>query len=324
MSFVDLETAQIIRTLREGHYQFPRTEQLHAAIAEMTTKYYAEAALTDDFEARATLVVGPSRIGKTSEMDNQRRLFNEADIKMPDGRPAKMVKVMLRGSSSWKELGVLTLRALGYDIEVRGAVNQTLIWNKVMFHAKANGDICIHYYECQHIFIRRSAEIQEQIRGCFKSLLKQPEWPLMLVFSGVDELKQHILAEEQLGNLVKTVTFAEIDPRKASDLSEMNSVCFAYADKVALDFSTLSSADFHRRLAFACSNRWGLVIELVIPSAVIAKKAKSTSIELAHFCQAFTNRFELQSGYSPFSFDDYQQHFDADAVFRLWTKRETT
>ena len=144
----------------------------------------------------------------------------------------------------------------------------------------------------------------------------------MLVFSGVDELKQHILVEEQLGNLVKTVSFAEIDPGKEIDLSEMNSICFAYADKVGLDFSTLSSADFLRRLAFACSNRWGLVIELMILAAVIAKRAKSTSMDLTNFCQAFTNRFELQPEYSPFSLNGYKQHFDSDAIFRLWTQMD--
>ncbi|MEP4195251.1 MAG: TniB family NTP-binding protein [Aliishimia sp.] len=322
MSFVDFEAAQIIRDLRGAHYQFPRAEHLHAAIAEMRCRYYAEAGLVDDFEARGTLVVGPSRIGKTFEVDHQRKLFNEGADEMPDDRPAKMVKVMLRESSSWKELGVLTLRSLGYKKEGRGAVNQTEIWNQVMFHAEANGVVAIHYDECQHIFIRRSAEIQNKIRGCFKSLLKQPEWPLMLIFSGVDELKRHIMCEEQLGNLVKTVTFVEIDPGKEIDLSEMNSICFAYADKVGLDFSTLSSADFHQRLAFACSNRWGLVIELMILPAVIAKKAKSTSMELTNFCQAFTNRFELQPGYSLFSLNGYKQHFDADAIFRLGTQMD--
>lgn len=324
MSFVDYEAAQIIRTLKGAHYQFPRAKRLHAAFAEMTTKYYAEAGLVDDFEATATLVVGPSRIGKTSEVDHQRKSFNEAKIQMPDGRPARMVKVMLRGSSSWKELGVLTLRALGYQKDVRGAVNQTQIWNQVVFHAKENGVVCIHYDECQHIFIRRSADIQNEIRGCFKSLLKQPEWPLMLVFSGVDELKKHIMGEEQLSNLVKTVTFTEIDTTKKCDLVEMNNLCFAYAEKVELDFSSLSSSDFFQRLAFACSNRWGLVIELVILTAIIAKKMGATSIELAHFCHAFTNRFELQSDYSPFSLEDYQQHFDADAIFNLWMENDPT
>ncbi|MEJ6404803.1 hypothetical protein [Yoonia sp. 2307UL14-13] len=323
MSFVDFEAAEVIRTLKGAHYQFPRAERLRAAIADMTTKYYAEAGLADDFEATAVLVVGPSRIGKTSEIDHQRVLFNDAQIKMPDGRQAMMVKVMLRGSSKWKELGVLTLRALGYDKEIRGAVNQTQIWNQVVFHAKANGVVCIHYDECQHIFIRRSAEIQNEIRGCFKSLLKQPEWPLMLIFSGVDELKQYILGEEQLGNLVKTVTFPKIDPQQASDLFEMNSICFAYAEKAGLDISTLSSADFHQRLAFACSYRWGLVIELVIRTAVVAKKAKSAAITAEHFCQAFTNRFELQSGYSPFTLQDYRQYFEADAIFRLWTEKDS-
>ncbi|MGJ8626408.1 MAG: hypothetical protein ACSHXB_05545 [Sulfitobacter sp.] len=134
MSFVDFKTAEIIRLLEDVHYQFPRAERLHAALQEMMTKYYAEQDFLRILKQRQPSLWVRLVSERRSEIDHQRSMFNEALIEMPDGRPAKMVKVMLRGSSSWKELGVLTLRALGYPIEVRGTVNQTQIWNQVVTH----------------------------------------------------------------------------------------------------------------------------------------------------------------------------------------------
>jgi hypothetical protein len=108
------------------------------------------------------------------------------------------------------------------------------------------------------------------ILDSFKSLLKQPEWPLMLILSGVDSLVHHITSEEQLAYLMRPVSFTEIAMHHPDDLAELVSLCHAYADKAGLDFSGLNTRDFYERLTCACANRWGLVIELLIDAFVIA------------------------------------------------------
>ena len=327
MSFVNLKTAKILRVLKDAHYDFPRAKKLRSAFEWALTDYDTSADLKQssgkDFEARALLVIGSSRVGKTVDLDRIRYEINNGDTIMSDGRPAKMVKVTLDGRSTWKDLGAETLKACHFDIVPSSRHNQNEIWHLVAHHAKAHGIVCIHYDECQHIFSRRSADIQDNLIDCFKSILKKPAWPLILVFSGVQELKNYILREEQLAYLVRTITFDEIASSSEEDLHEMNSLCHAYSAKLDLDCSALSTSDFYQRLACACANRWGLAIELLIEALVIAEVSKDQALKAKHFCQAFVQRFELRPGYSPFSIENYEKFFEARAVFELWKRFET-
>lgn len=322
MIFVDPERAKSLRILKDAHYEFPRAQKLKQAFEWMFTDYFVNAAIHLEhgkgFEARALLAVGSSRVGKTTDLNWVRMELNQSQILMPDGRAAKMIKVLLRGISSWKDLGVHTLNALG--IPSKNSSNQTQIWELVAFHAQAHGVVCIHYDECQHIFSRKSEDTQANIIDCFKSILKQPTWPLMLVFSGVQELQDYILQEEQLAYLVKTVTFNDIDPTSDEDLIELNRLCFAFADKIGIDFAQLSNSDFHQRLAYACADRWGLVIELLIEALVLAKSNHDKMVRIEHFCDAFTGQFELKKRHSPFSIENYEGFFESEAILRMWNK----
>ena len=322
MKFFDPDREKILSQLASCHYEFPRARQLEEAMSYMVTDYITRARIRDSigkgFEARALLVVGPSRIGKTVELDNVAKEFDLANIVLPDGRYAKIIKVTLSGYSSWKTLGASTLSEMGFETRSYSTQNQNQIWDLVAFHAEAHGVICIHYDECQHIFRGKSKDVQDILIDCFKSLLKRPSWPLMLIFSGVEELKDHILREEQLRYLVKTVTFDEIDPNSDEDLLELNRLCFAYADRVEVDFTELSSSDFYQRLAFACSNRWGLVINLLFDALVSAALEKGPSRLSAHFCAAFTEAQGLNPQISPFSIDEYEKYFDSQAILNKW------
>lgn len=322
MKFFDPHREKILSQLTSVHYEFPSARQLEAAMSYVVTDYITRARIRArigrGFEARALLVVGSSRVGKTAELDHVREEFDLAKIALPGGRCAKMIKVTLSGYSSWKTLGASTLSELGFETRSYSNQNQNQIWDLVAFHAEAHGVVCIHYDECQHIFRGKSKDVQDILIDCFKSLLKRPSWPLILILSGVEELKDYILREEQLRYLVKTITFDEIDPNSDEDLLELNKLCFAYADRVGVDFTELSNSDFYQRLAFACSNRWGLVINLLFDALVSAALATGPSKLDVHFCRAFTEGQGLNSKASPFSIDEYEKYFDRQAILNNW------
>lgn len=323
MSFVNLASAGTISALKEAHYSFPRATRLREGMEWMVTDYYAKSSLRRPFEARGLLVTGPSRIGKTTEIRRQLATLNDGSTKMPDGRPACFVSVVLKGLLSWKDLGIHTLReGLGYPAE--GRLTQREVWDRVVIQARGQGVVGIHYDECQHIFPKTTGEARAMILDSFKSLLKQPEWPLMLILSGVDSLVHHITSEEQLAHLMRPVSFGEINLNRATDLQELHNLCHAYADKAGVDISGIVSADFYRRLACACANRWGLVIELIIDALVIAVNGQVGIAAMQHFCLTFTQRTGLRDGYSPFSIDEYETLFEAEKIFDIWEKKRTT
>ena len=320
MSFVDLASATTISALKDAHYSFPRAMRLRDGMEWMVTDYYAKSALRRPFEARGLLVTGPSRIGKTTEIRKQLDALNDGSTKMPDGRSARFVSVVLKGLLSWKDLGIHTLRE-GLNYPAEGRLTQREVWDRVVTQAREQGVIGIHYDECQHIFPKKTGEARAMILASFKSLLKQPEWPLMLILSGVDSLVHHIISEEQLAYLLRPVSFSEIALHRADDLTELVSLCHAYADKAGLDFSGLNTRDFYGRLTCACANRWGLVIELLIDTFVIAVNEGASEPGPEHFCLAFTRRTGLREGYSPFSIDSYDKLFEPQKIFEIWEKK---
>lgn len=109
--------------------------------------------------------------------------------------------------------------------------------------------------------------------------------------------------------------FNEIDIDR--DLNELNRLAFAFADKAGLEFGPLSNDDFLRRLDFACTNRWGLVIELLIEAFIVARRDGAGICTTDHFDEAFALTYGTPAGFSPFTLGDYQSGFDKENLFAL-------
>jgi hypothetical protein len=321
MSFVRHDQVDLQKNLFAAHYEFRRSQRLRGAFEWMITDYYSKALLERPFEARGVLLTGPTRIGKTTETRRILAELNDGTTLMPDGRPARIASVTLDGQISWKDLGIHTLRTgLRYPMEERRNYNQRNYWEKVQAQAQKQGVFGIHYDECQHIFTNRKPEARAMILDSFKTLLKQPDWPFMLVLSGTGKLGERIQEEPQLAHLLRPVSFTEINVHRQDDLNELNSLCHAYAERAGHDFTEIGTVDFYRRFSLACGNSWGLAAELMIAVLLIAHDKSIDVLSTAMFCEAFTERLELQPGFSPFSVEDYEELFLAQKMIELWSR----
>ncbi len=120
MSFVNPAKVAVLAKLKDMHYQFHRAVDPREGLQDAVEDYSVKASLGKIFEARDLLVTGPSRIGKTTELRKLIGEFNNSDIIMPDGRPPKIVSVILKGILTWKDLGIYTLRQeIGFPLEKR-------------------------------------------------------------------------------------------------------------------------------------------------------------------------------------------------------------
>lgn len=321
MSFVKHEQVDLQKNLLAAHFEFPRSQKLREAFEWVITDYYAKASLKKPFEARGILLTGPTRIGKSTEIRKIISQLHDEETLMPDGRPARIASVTLGGQITWKDLGVHTLRTgLGYPMEARRNLSQSDFWDRVQFQAKAQGVVGIHYDECQHIFTNRKPDARAMILDSFKTLLKQPDWPFMLILSGIGELAERVQEEPQLAHLLRPLTFSEINIHRSEDLNELNSLCHAYAERAGYDFANLGTVDFHRRFSLACGNSWGIAVELMMAALIKAETKSVANLSAALFCEAFTERLELQPGFSPFSVDDYEELFQAQKMIDLWSR----
>lgn len=318
MSFVNMNAANIFANLKEAHHEFPRSNLLRDALGETVTEHYAKASLKKTFETRGLLVTGPSRTGKSTEISRQLSELNNGTTLMPDGRPAKFVSVVLKGHMTWKDLGLHTLNAgLGYP-----AARMTCrdAWATVEFQAEGQGVVGIHYDECQHMFSKHNPTANAIILDSFKALLKQINWPIMLILSGVDELADYVAQEEQLNHLLRPIAFGEIAVRKAEDRDELAALCFGFADRANISFVNLHTEDFYRRLAFASVDRWGLAIELIIDAMKIARTANQSAVTMDNFSLAYSHSTGGSADFSPFVIEDYEAAFDGRKIIEMIEK----
>jgi hypothetical protein len=82
----------------------------------------------------------------------------------------------------------------------------------------------------------------------FKGLLKRPEWPMVMIFSGVRDPAKHLEKERpsedwrQLSYLLMPIHFEVISP--LVNMIEANEIIYSYATKIGVSFYNLSTIDF--------------------------------------------------------------------------------
>src|SRR5690606_24602465 len=171
-----------------------------------------------------------------------------------------------------------------------------------------------HFDECQHVFSEVGERTNQQILDSFKTLLKDSRWPLMLILSEIPSLAAHVAKEEQLVRLLRTVHFEKIDLTRQKDVDEMLNLSFVYAEKAGLDFDHLAEQDFLERLAFACCDRWGLVIEMLIEAFTHCQMLDQSVCSVEHFSHAYAEIYSTPIGYSPFTMPNYREDFDPNKL----------
>lgn len=319
MSFVDMKAVAVRRPLKAAHYPFSRSEDLEKALNWCITDYYTKASSNAKFDVRGLLVTGKSRVGKSREIARLITRFNESNTMMPDGRPGRIISCSLWGRTTWRELGITTLAALGYPTE--GRHTQTHVWDTVLTQAKRLGVVGIHYDECQHMFTDTGDASNRVVLDSFKALLKESKWPMVLILSGVPDLAKHIEKDSpnedrrQLRFLLRALHFEMIN--SSQDIEELNQLAYSYADKAGVCFDDLSNVDFLERLSHACAYRWGLVIELMIEAFTICVLSEAPVISVDHFDEAFSQVYGLPPGFTPFKMQDYRDSFDPDNLMEL-------
>ncbi len=318
MSFIDKSVVDVRKPLVEARFPFSRSKRLSDAMTWCATDYYTKASIGGVFEARGIIVIGDSRQGKSTEIEMILKAFNDGTTIMPDGRPGKIISCLLSGKVTWKDLGVVILDELGYPL--RGHNSQAEIWSKVRKYAELQGVIGIHFDECQHVFTAADSATNQKILDSFKSLLKDRDWPLMLIFSGIPVLATQIKKEEQLDRLLRIVSFDGIDLSRPEDKEELVHLLFSYADKAGLEIEDLATQDFLQRLAFAACLRWGLAIELLIETFCLAARTPNKICTIDHFSEAFSEISGFAKGYSPFTLPDYQDNFDQAKMWEMIEK----
>jgi hypothetical protein len=312
--FVSPETVKVAKRVNTTLFPLERAKTLQADLTSVFSRYLGATQSGRRFEAEAMVVTGQSGSGKTKEIADLVHRFNSSEPELPNGLPARFVEVLLDKKGGWKDLGKVTLHAMGYPISDRSKLTQPEIWRMVGFQAKHQGIVGIHYDEAQHIFAGKSDTEQEAILDSFKTLLKSHECPLILLLSGVPELSGYV---RQMGQLMRKTTFCHLhDIDFTQDAEIIHDIVYSYASKFGLDLSdTLNDGAFLHRLATASAFRWGVLIDLTTTAIMHAKTVQGRALTADHFNEIWVAKTKMNAIATPFTHPAYETMFRREKLF---------
>ncbi|WP_439525061.1 ATP-binding protein [Marivita sp.] len=270
------------------------------------------------FEGEVLLVTGESGAGKTTELVNLLRDFNSHGVALPNGTNASIKICLLDGKGTWKDLGKNTLHATGYSLSERARSTQSKISRRIKQQGEGQGIVGIWYDEVQHILARKNDAALEEVLDCFKTMLKGPDWPMLLILSGVRILEDQIPKFEQLFRKVTHVRLEEINFEEEAET--INSIVQSYALEAKLAFADeLFTDDFLHRLATASAFRWGVVCELTMKAVCRALTNQSSELNRNHFIDTWASKTGMHEATTPYTHSAYATAFRRTALFQSAT-----
>lgn len=313
--FVIDEIVDLSANLNGRLYPLKRAEQLKREFATMFSGHLGRLKSGYYFEGEVLIVTGASGAGKTTEVEKLLREFNSTQTDLPNGKSATFATCVLDRKGTWKDLGKNTLHSMGFPVSDSARMTQGQIGRRVRQQGALHGVVGIWYDEAQHILAHKKQEALEEVLDCFKTMVKGPDWPMMLVMSGVPELADYIPHLEQLCRKVTHVSLDDVDFQKDSDT--VNDVVGSYALEANLTVAEeLLEDEFLHRLVTASAYRWGLVLELVMKAVGKAVAQRSAELNVEHFVQAWVSKTGMNAAATPFTHSGYVTMFRRDNPFK--------
>lgn len=279
--FVIDEIVDLSANLNGRLYPLKRAEQLKREFATMFSGHLGRLKSGRYFEGELLLVTGASGAGKTTEVEKLIEDFNKYQAVLPNGKTAKFATHVLDRKGTWKDLGKDTLKFI-YPASDGARMTQGAIGRRTKQQGELHGFVGVWYDEAQHILAHKTSKALEEVLDCFKTMLKGPNWPMMLVLSGVPELADYIPQFEQLCRKVTHFRLEDIDFQEDSDV--VNSIVGSYALEADLSVADeLCEDEFLHRLVTGSAYRWGNLFDLVMKAVGKALVEHSQELSIEHF-----------------------------------------
>ncbi|MCC5960483.1 MAG: AAA family ATPase [Rhodobacteraceae bacterium] len=237
------------------------------------------------FEGRGLVLTAGTRSGKSHDIKHLLKGFAENPSALPGGLERKYARISLRTTTAWKHLGSALLKASGYfsDLDHRSS---DMIWRRTEDQLKRKGIFIVHIDESQHTMHDKSPKEIKTILDGLKDLMKRPEWPILLILSGIPTLLQHLNESDELIALLEPISYSDIAYNQ-QNLEEADGIMCSYGAAAKLDVSGARDEDTYNRMIHGTARRWGRFIEMVIQSMAHAKAAGKTDLSRTDLAETF-------------------------------------
>ncbi|NUL15402.1 ATP-binding protein [Agrobacterium tumefaciens] len=238
----------------------PLTKHLRLRIEEFWE--HAQDCLAGGGSRRRTLaIIGESGTGKSTAITHVLNSFEEfKPYRNEHNEPViPMLSIEVEYSFTPKDLAIRVLRKLGADGSYRS--NETVLYEEMKNQLRASGTILLHLDEAQNLKKGGSTYAVMGLKDRFKSFLVIEDWPLHLILSGVEDISELFIGDQQMPNRSNVMRFETLsapgDNKLVQDLlSDVATNCGLKVDK------PLTTDDFLGRLVKATGGGIGTMIEM--------------------------------------------------------------
>lgn len=284
MTHVDAMVAYMSE-LKKLNYELPRYAGLQAGFDSVLAQFVSSRLADTHFEGRGLVLTAGTRSGKSHDIKHLLKAFAENPSPLPGGLERKYARVSLRTSTTWKHLGSALLKSSGYftDLDHRSS---DMIWRRTEGQLQRKGVFIIHVDEAQHTMHDKSPKEIRTILDGFKDMMKRPEWPVVLILTGIPTLLDHLNESDELIALLEPISYSDI-AYDQHNLEEADGIMCSYGAAAKLDVSGVRDEDTYNRMIHGTARRWGRFIEMVIQSMAHAKAAGRTELSRSDLAETF-------------------------------------
>lgn len=289
--------------LRNMYFHMLRAEELDEILRAAVEDYDSGVLTGDLFEASCVTIVGESNSGKTREIRHALGRLQENLPTLECGRETRSVSIFLDGETTWKSLGIKILEHIGYQISPRRTEHE--IWSRVRLQLKMQGFWIVHIDECQHMFETLGETDTKKVLNSIKTLIKNPDWPVVVVLSGISALLSKVNLDPQLRNMTSAYHMRPLDPLSDQDLNEVDTAFYHYAGACGVSIDRVRNEDTYRRLCYANGNHFGRVFKFMVD--VFANlDDDQTELTISVMAERYAVKTGCVPGHNPFIRDDYE------------------
>lgn len=261
-------------------------------------------------------LVAQTGSGKTRTLEwvfsELERLSVGAEPEAPN--PVKIASVRVRTPATLRTAAEAVMHEIGYPTTTRSMTDATIsvLWEQVHYQLKELKITILHFDEAQDIWGNANKPQRIAVINTLKSLSQNKEWPVILVLSGTEEMKEMLNQDQQLGRRIKPTELRPIT--KATDAKTIRAVIKSYTAEVDLQGFSESDPKFIDRFFVACCNRLGIAIDIIIGAIQQALLAGDAKLTDQHFSRAFFHLAECDASMNPFVSDDWRE-IDASVLY---------
>ena len=233
-------------------------------------------------------IVAPSGAGKSTTLNHI--FLNHAAFPGFDqqGEFCTLISVDAPSPCTRAQLGNLLLEAAGYLYDKERTFPADEAWRLVRLQLRKQKRLVVHVGDMNHVMHQANPTEVKKVTDNIKNLMINKQWPVHFIFDGTPKMIAFPEGDRQLSRRLKFVPFESVS--EVADGKLIAGAIRDYARDAGLKLVVKPGDMLVGRLCRAAAFQMGLVFEILCDAIEVCIKARSKTLKISDFAEAYAPR----------------------------------